>query len=191
MPVYYYIQNGIGVEEARSLNTGQTNWKPKDYIKSFADSGNENYIRLMELINKYKHFKIQEIYAISRNIVMNTGYQADVLKNGKYILDEKTFNEVSKRLDILEECYDSLAKIIGSRRTAVTALAWCLSVEGVDVKRLIKVVNTKYPLIRPVVSSGLFLQDISEIYNKGCKKRIYFEVEYKETMKGANKNDKR
>ena len=53
LPVPYIIQNGIGIEECRHLNIGQSNWNTTQFIRSYAESGNESYIRLLDLINDF------------------------------------------------------------------------------------------------------------------------------------------
>ena len=67
LPVYFIIQEGLGIEACRSLNIGQTNWGTEDYIYSYADVGNKNYRRLASLMTEFqKQFGIQGIIAMSK-----------------------------------------------------------------------------------------------------------------------------
>lgn len=48
------IQEGLGLEECRALNIGQSNWNTEDYIRSYASTGNQSYIWLLRLWIEYK-----------------------------------------------------------------------------------------------------------------------------------------
>lgn len=181
MPIHYYIVEGIGIEEARALNIGRTNWKNIDYLRSYAESGNESYVRLLKLVEEYPNYRLQEIIGIAQNLVVISGFQVNKLNYGDFLFSENDYKKTKGRLDKMLPVMEVLSKIMGSRRLIVTTIAWCYSVKGVDHKRLTKVIKTKYPLIRPAVNSELLLNDISNIYNSGIskEKHKYFDYEYK------------
>jgi len=45
LPIDYIIVNNAGIKECISMNTYNSNWKEMDYINSYANVGNINYIR--------------------------------------------------------------------------------------------------------------------------------------------------
>lgn len=53
LPVYYSVVPGIGIETARYLNVMQKQWRPRDYAKSYAVTGNENYKIYLEAVDDF------------------------------------------------------------------------------------------------------------------------------------------
>ena len=53
MPVEYIIAPGASTKECIYMNMNMVNWKLPDFIKSYAEQGNENYQRLLSLMEKY------------------------------------------------------------------------------------------------------------------------------------------
>ena len=180
MPVQYYVIQEIGIEEARALNLGRTNWKPIDYIESYAESGYESYQALFELINEYKGiYSSQELVGMLQNKIIYNGWCLTKIRDGNFTLSEKDYQRTLERIKDMKALEQIFEKIPGQRRTIVTGIAWCLSVEGCDKARFIDIIKNKYPLIRPVVEVELYLQDLTKLYNKGLKnseKRIDFDV---------------
>ena len=147
LPIFYYVQKGIGINEARSLNLGRTNWKPIDYVKSYAEEGRKSYQYLVELIEKYPWFKYQEVAAISTNYIITSGWLLKKLEEGTLELSESEVKKAREKLDILNEMQPELYKIIGTRRLYISALAWCYGIKGVNKSRLTRVIKEKYPLL--------------------------------------------
>ena len=50
------IEVGTGKAECIALNSYNTLWSVRDYIASYANTGNDNYIRLNSLMDEYKIF---------------------------------------------------------------------------------------------------------------------------------------
>ena len=179
-PIEFYIVDGIGIEEARSMNLGQKNWQPADFIKSYAESGNENYSRLIDLKEKFSKFTYQEIIGIIKGVILNHGMMSEI-KDGTLVISKNDYEKATVIMTHINDCIKSINKMPGSKRMIKTGVAWCLSVDGVDTKRIIRVINSHYPEIRPVCIPIAFIEDIENIYNKGLEKtkRIYFTTIWK------------
>ena len=182
MPVQYYVIEGADIETARSLNLGRTNWKPIDYVKSYAEDGNKSYQFLLLLIQHNNGYALQEVYGIATGSIMTSGWGAKRIEDGEFKLSEKEFQKAQELIGYMEQLREAIKNMKGSRRALITTIAWCMRVEGCDIKRLIKVLQNKYPLIRPVVDTEYLLYDITKIYNEGLKtkaKKIDFDVLYR------------
>ena len=181
LPVYYYVQKGVGVKEAIEMNLGRTNWKPLDYVKSYAEQGRKSYQMLVELLDAYPWFKFQEVSAIVTNTIISSGWLLKELEKGTLELTDAEVKRARDKLDIMNEMQPALSKIIGTRRLYITAIAWCYGVKGVNKARLTKIINEKYPTFRPACEVEMFLKDLSDIYNKGLEKgkHMYFDFEYR------------
>lgn len=181
LPVQYYIVKDIGIEEARALNLGRTNWKPIDYCKSYAQEGNVSYQRLLSLMEA-SGFSIQEVYGIAKNNVISSGWNAKTLEEGNLTISQEEYDNAIAVMERMKELEGAIRGIVGSRRCFVTALAWCMRVPNCDVNRFIRVISLKYSLIRPIVDVEILLRDITGIYNnslKDKKKKIDFDVIYR------------
>lgn len=183
MPVQYYVVEGATIETARALNLGRTNWKPIDYVQSYAEDGVKAYQLLLKLSIENKWLSLQELWGIAKGIIVVSGWRVAGINDGNFELDEEEYNETQRIIDELSEIEEPMRAIPGAKRTVVTAVAWCMRNEGCDNKRLIKVIQQKYPLLRPVVDAEHLLYDITKIYNDGLKiksRRINFDVIYRD-----------
>lgn len=183
LPVFYYIVKDIGINEARSMNLGRTNWKPIDYIRSYAESGSASYQMLLDLIEKFPIYSYQEICGFMSNTITTAGWKATTLIEDNFEISVGEYEMAKWSMMQLEDLLPTLSKIIGSKRLIRTSIAWCMNVEGVNIDRLKKVIRENYPLINPVVDghAELFLRDLTQIYNNKLykKNRIDFDVIYR------------
>lgn len=53
IPIYYVMYKGTELEDVRALNTAQLRWGLQDYISSYCQQGNQNYIRFDNLCKKF------------------------------------------------------------------------------------------------------------------------------------------
>lgn len=180
MPILYYVVPRIGIDEARAMNLGQANWGPGDYVKSYADCGNENYVYLCELMKRYP-FTLQEVVGVLFHTIIDGGHMMNIVKNGGFNVTSKVRRESEAILDEMIDLLPAIKKIPGAKRTLVTGLAWCMSCDGVNIERMKTTIMSKYPLIDPVCSAHHLLENVETIYNKGLakNKRVYFTMLYK------------
>lgn len=98
-PIYYIIERGLTIQDAQRLNSVQRNWTVADFARSFALTGNEQYIQYLELMEEYQ-FPHMVLMAYA------AGYQRHAatrdFKEGRFKLmkDRKTMRQ---RLDMLKE----------------------------------------------------------------------------------------
>lgn len=185
LPVHYIIVEGIGVKECVGLNLGQTNWKPIDYVEMYAAKGGIDYKLLLDLINLYPTVGLQIIYGVATNSINVGGAGTRVLKEGQLRLSAEWAKKILPSLDFLSDLHEELKNIKGEQRILQTGLAWVMNNTKCNVARLEKIVTDKYPLIHPVVNADYFLNNLSDIYNKGLSANncIYFNTEYKQAAR--------
>lgn len=189
LPVHYYIVKGIGIEEARQMNIGQTNWRPIDYIQSYAESGNPNYQRLLLLCEKHKEYAVQHIVGMIKNEVVVSGWRvSNGITDGTFEFSEKEYFEIEALFEYLDQVREPLFSVkYTKKRMAITAFAFCLRVKGVDKSRLVTVVQKNYPVMQPAIGDEQIVKELSDLYNKGIKNKIWFDVALRESKlkKGA------
>lgn len=101
LPVPYIMQENIGLAECQNLNIGQSNWNTKQFIESYAESGNESYIRLLDLVNDFsKQFSIEGVLcvAIPKLVTITGGGAYKTVREGEILLSEEQYETVRRRL---------------------------------------------------------------------------------------------
>lgn len=128
LPVYYIVVDGLGIEECRQLNIGQTNWGIDDYVASFANQGNADYQRLSSLLNEYrKPYGIDGVISMAKPSFINEGGSAPnkPLKSGEFKLSREEYELATTRLrSAIELGYADLHK----RKQFTSKIFWaCVS----------------------------------------------------------------
>lgn len=183
LPVEYYVVEGAGIDEARSMNIGRSNWTTRDWVESYMHEGNINYMWLYDIANRlYVHSDITAYY-VAMDTPNNTGGAANIISAGNVHITEKQYNEALKVCDYINMMRGAIDKVPSSgTRGIISTLAWCLRRDGVDKERFCELFNTQYPALRPVVDVLNFTIDLSDMYNKNQRKanRIYFDAIYRQ-----------
>lgn len=188
-PVYYMVQEGIGIEECRNLNTGQTNWTTNDYVHSYATEGVPDYVRLTSLLDEFGGvYKLEGILAFIVNRRILGGGMHVVVKEKKLRLSEKKFQLIRTRL---QSAID-LGFCDLQRSNKLAARSWYQAVsyayrhQDVSVRELAEKLK-KAPLelvsySKPEDQLALF----DKIYNKGKRNKVFMSADY---QKGRFLND--
>jgi hypothetical protein len=187
LPIRYVIDENAGIKECRALNMGQTNWNTNDWINFYAENGNDNYIRFRAITEEFPDFTFDQMIGLVYNKIISSGYRSIILTNGELDFPSDVEKEVRDTCALLSPILDSLNKIIGSKRTKLTTVAWILRNTDCNKSRLLMIINDKYPLINPVPDSAelAFLNNLSTLYNKNLPKTkmIDFDSEYKKFLR--------
>lgn len=188
LPVYYVVAEGAGVDECRRLNIGQSNWKLVDYVRSFADEGNESYVHLNNLINEYREVSPECIVGVITNRIIASGADSNrKIRNGELVVTANDAKIASDLLDFIVEHMDGINNFVGTKRVTITGICWALRNGDVNRARLGKIIDEKFMLFAPISDSAVeyFLNDMSDIYNKGlaAKNCVYLSETYKRYMR--------
>jgi hypothetical protein len=93
LPIYYFITEGYGLKEIKTLNTNMSNWEKEDHLQAFCNAGYVEYLQLRHFKDKYPHFSLSTCIAI----MTNSGGGVD---NRRKTLDDegrvKQFNQIFK-----------------------------------------------------------------------------------------------
>lgn len=98
-PIKYVMQYGIGLDECIMMNTRSKDWDAIDYVYSFAEKGNQNYILLVNLLQNYPDLNLNSIgYAVNGNDIKTT----DVMDN-KFSMSINDVVNAKRNLDFASE----------------------------------------------------------------------------------------
>ena len=93
-PIRYVIAEGYGIKETRLYNMETKNWQKKDFIKSFADEGKEEYLKFAEFQKRYSDFPSSVCEFLLR-LSMCNDYSDKRCKN--------TFKSVQRGLFVIDD----------------------------------------------------------------------------------------
>lgn len=187
LPIYYAIAEDAGVAECISMNIGQTNWRVIDYIKSYADLGNESFQLYLDAINSFKNLRVDELYGIFTNKIITGGWAMTSVRKGMFELTKERYDECIPTMKYIEGLRKEIDAIPGSCRVKTCGIAWVINNTGCDRERLAQKLREQYPVFSPVVDAvpTLFLQQLSDVYNHrlGKNKCLYFDTMYKQFLR--------
>lgn len=95
IPVLYIIKKGLTIDDCISMNIKMKNWTDLDYIKCWADRGNENYINLCNSMTMFPLLKWYNLFVIVG--VGDRGISTlNKLRNGKLQFSPLTYDELER-----------------------------------------------------------------------------------------------
>ena len=186
LPVYYIQVQGLGIEHCVSMNVSQTNWTALDYIKSYAAQGNQNYCRLLRLMDRHPALGYKIIVATATNSIL--GVDNDTVKNGNLTIDASKIGHADKLCDWLDENFAPVKnKIKGRFEYLCFALIFSYEHSGANIKRLATVVQDNAYEFSPIATVQNALVQIERFYNRNLKNtKIYFATEYDKYLTETN-----
>lgn len=166
MPVEYIIAEGVGNKECIYMNMNMVNWKLPDFIKSYAEQGNENYQRLLSLMERYANGNLSiistAVYRVSKSKHRD-------IKNGVLQLTEEQYREAIPRLEYIKPLLDTLdaKKLPGSIITLMQTLIYYFDYPEVDKDRLAYSVEKYIYNASPWILNVDCEREVEAAYNYG------------------------
>lgn len=174
MPVEYIIAEGAGNKECIYMNMNMVNWKLPDFIKSYAEQGNENYQRLLSLMQRYANGNLDiistAVYRISKS-------KHREIKQGILQLTEEQYRAAVPRLEYIKPLLDTIdsKKLPGSMVTLMQTLIYYYDYPEVDRNRLIYSVEKYIYNATPWVVNVDCEKEVENVYNYGLslEKKVF------------------
>lgn len=200
-PIEYIIVSGLGLKECIALNQSSTTWTSYDYIKSFAEKGNDNYKKLLNLESVYypknpkkRVCSINTIGVICFGMVGNggNGGATQRIKMGEFELSTEREYEVIDLLNFLAE--EDVCKYIKMANCTTALLQTCItwSLEHTDATKdgFMIMLRNCYTGFKPYTKVDDVLGLIQTFYNenKSGSQRVDFLNCYEEYRKRNNSN---
>lgn len=180
LPVVYMVQKGIGLRECQAMNTGQKNWQAMDFVRAYAQIGNDNYVRLLDLWTEYhKDFGLDGVIGIA--IEPREGGSIPMLRGGELDMSARRYEVAKQRMDFLREI--GMVKLFKEKklykRTFWNAIGYAFRHPEISIKELCERIE-KSPL--EIVTYNKTVDQLKlfdEIYNKGRKtKKVFMATDY-------------
>lgn len=191
LPIYYVVQPGMTLKDCQVLNSTGTPWTMMDYVGSYVVQGNENYIRLNDLIVSHPDCNIDVIrFAVTGNIDHHDHHKWSV-KDGTVTISAEDFNRVNGLLKYAERFLPSFKPGSGPKAHLLRAAIFCYGCPGVDGEKLVYKWD-KYGSVKSVTSPAVSIRDaicvLERAYNfkSQASTAMYFEAEYDKFCREQN-----
>ncbi|MEB7330247.1 hypothetical protein NEN40_03515 [Staphylococcus epidermidis] len=137
VPIEYIIKPGLNEHDIVRMNTTQRKWNMLNYIESYANQGSEEYVSLLNLLNK-KYAGTTVVISVARNQTTSTDVNK-LIKSGNF-----EFINFEETLNFLKY-YEKFRKETDTPKRTKPALAMysLFRIEGFDGDRLIRKVLQK------------------------------------------------
>ena len=174
MPVEYIIAEGAGNKECIYMNMNMVNWKLPDFIKSYAEQGNENYQRLLSLMQRYANGNSD---IISTAVYRVSKAKHRDIKQGVLQLTEEQYRAAVPRLEYIKPILETIneKKLPGSMVTLMQTLIYYYDYPEVDKERLRYSIEKYIYNATPWVSNMDCEKEVENCYNYGLglEKKIF------------------
>lgn len=187
LPVYYMVISGLTIEHCRSLNIGQSNWKLKDYVKSYSIE-NISYTYLLNLMKQFPEFTPRVIAVAAGSFGATGGGHTNAIIEGRYHCTEEQYEKAIDILAWLRSVNEKVNKAPGKTEYLRLALIFAYkTVPDVNASRLTSQVN-RYMLTRDSVMNGIVsmesaIRGVDDFYNYRNKKGFDIISAYRKAIK--------
>lgn len=188
LPIYYVVQEGIGLNEVKDLNSASKNWNTRNYIHSYAAGDKKlDYIYIEQLM---KQFPWATNRAINFAVNGFAGSMKSNVRNGNLRCSEVEYNRAVNALDYANQFRGFIDEMSGSKEFYIVAVLFCFFCEAVDNDYLLTKFKKYHKSLSPIVDiNSAILQIENKVYNyqmRSPREPISLTNEY-ERMKRANR----
>lgn len=172
IPVEYIVHPGAGRAECVAMNMNQTNWKDRDYIKSYASDGSEDYCRLKLLLEEAGMSLPITMCAIRGDCVFSGGPASRAIREGSVVCTKEDYERAKWELLFLKDLKDVAAAIGGRSAYFYVAMLYAYRNLSINVRNgLAELVRKNALTIPPYSNISSYLKHFDEIYNYGKTKK--------------------
>ncbi len=137
VPIEYIVKPGLTEHDIVRMNTTQRPWSLLNFIESYANQGSEEYVSLLNLLNK-KYAGTTVVISVARNNTTATGV-TELIKSGEF-----EFINFEETLNFLKYYEKFRNETNTPKRTKVALALYSLfRIDGFDGDRLIRKVLQK------------------------------------------------
>ena len=179
LPVDFIVVEGTGINECRSMNIYQSNWKIDDYIWSYAEQGDPSYIRLLHLLKRYKKDGF-DYKAISSVLCKGLGEMSSVfVMNGGVVISEEDKNKAVVCIEWLKPLVGILEDVdCGSIKSFIQVLVWCYYNPKINNDRLVDCMKKKTQFITPAINAQQASSVIENVYDYHRSEKSFLSLEF-------------
>lgn len=179
LPIDFVVAEGAGLADCVALNASTSSWTLTDYVDSYCELGDENFLRFRSLIREFPKLNIRTIVQFTTGL---SGIPQNKIKEGNLTVRADMMDEIRDNLSFISLCQPVLARVKGGRDMYYYAVGFA-KMQGVNTERLLNCLARSELSPAPNVKHAL--NNISDLYNwhlPDASKRIYLWPAYQQTM---------
>lgn len=165
LPIYYTVVEGLGIKRAHVMNRARRNWTIIDWMNSYANSGNQNYVRFVKLYEENEEF--------SPGVIICACYEKPLaqalskkFREGELSLSEEDVVTAQKRLNMLAELHELAPNFITG--PSARFVLQMFTHPKYNHERMVKKMNEQGgDTFVPSIYIGTVLAQLERAYNRG------------------------
>lgn len=174
-PIQYIVSKGTNSDDCKRMNRYNTKWSNLDFAKSYAYSGNENYINLLEACSK-TNFSITRVIRLANRGKSTDNKNEPIIESGKLIFTKDDIKKVLDAKEIIVSVQETLN--FGARLSDTFCIAIKIASDFKGYNHSHMLMNCKKMKNTFSLISGLegMLKELERIYNYNTPmaQRLYF-----------------
>ena len=159
IPVHYIVSDDK-IENIPIYNSYQEKWGLEDYAHYWAEQGNENYKKILEVRDKVSI----ALNGVLECLVPSGGYKNDVFKEGRFVFEEDVDKCVEYIQKILQLCYVVKGKRNVSAKM-LRAIRFLSRIKTFDLDILLEKIMRYQGKIYTCATSEEYIQMFTSLYN--------------------------
>lgn len=185
LPIVFIVDPEATINDCMRMNSYNTRWTTMDFVRSWASSGNENYIRLLDTINE-TGLSFSTVIRLS-----SVGSKGTTLINdGTFVYSEDRKNKAIENATYAKKLSSELALTKRVNESFYSAVTVMKNTDGFNEAKMLNKAAKNRSSFQMMAGLEDMLKEFSRIYNKGsrgCERKLYFE-DYMRN-KGSNVRD--
>lgn len=176
MPVEYMVVPGTTIDDCRAMNDTATTWVSREFVESFATTGNKSYQRLKQMM---------DMYEVDVRIVLRAMNRAPKdmkkVKSGEFVMEDLDFGRGLKMLPIYKGYWKVMQRFNGAGRAKWTAIFF-LAEGSYPHQELIDFMANCDPAVIWATTTERFLETLENEWNRHHKRagnKFYFLEDYR------------
>lgn len=172
LPIYYLIDDNFNSKKMIYYNTVQKNWDINDYLKYWCANGNENYLKIKQVMNTCGF----NLSLTLRWLNSDCGSLFKLFREGSYTYDDKKsierLDNLNSALIVIKELKERNVKPVSmlTQRAFHDALRTFISHPVIIVDRFLDKIKTVPYVLSITNDKRLYIEQFADIYNYEMRK---------------------
>ena len=180
-PIEYFVSPGLGMTECIVFNSTQTKWTTRDYIQSYAESGDASYTRLITLLHDHPCIPESVVLFVSNH---SQNVSSQTIASGQFLLTESQWQQSDDILSWLEQFEPLKQHVPGVWTAFLKAAVFASGLEEVNRDQLLRKCQANIAKVMPANEIREALRSIERMYNHRSSSPVYLETAYDQYLRG-------
>lgn len=160
IPVYYIIQEGLGLKDCQLMNCNSKTWSAEDFLNGYCELEKKDYLILRDFMKKHNHLSIQLCEVLLANNSNIGTILHSKFKEGTFeVKDVERADKIATMIRDFERYQPYGLRIF------FMALIKIMSDERYDHNRMLNKLSYQNSKLQKEVNIVSYMQTLNDIYN--------------------------